>query len=456
MENLSYFGERFELKLLNQIIGKRLLKGKEIFRDVEFGLTLLPILNESHFSINTSKVLLNIIKEYYVKYHSIPFYDTIREIYSIGNKDKQIFFQFLDDIENVAIENIDHIRNSAKTFIQQQNFFSSVKTIEKQLKEGKISSFDEAVDKVRKSIEINDLNKKPLILNSETFKTVDDTSRVPISTGLGQAFDSALSGGPSRGDLCVVGAGYGVGKTTFSAVACSHAFLQGKTVFYAYFEGAQDQLISKFQAHWTGLEINETRKKRNKDLVEMECKAYLQKGEKMGGKLIIKKFDAINTYWSNVEQTLFYIEKVLGNKIDLIVIDYLECIKSEEHYGDKSYLSGPEVLRKIENSIDADHFNCGAWVLIQGKKDTYGVKDLDPTMLGGSVDLLKIAHVLITIGKDHNQMMDGKANINFWKNRLGDGRVKFEDVVFDNAKVKIKVEDFNIVTSFEKNKKDKT
>lgn len=454
-KNLSYFGEKFEIKLWNQIVGKRILKGKEIYRDVEFGAMLLPILKQEHFSNSASKSLFKIVKGYYDKYRSIPFYDTVREIYSSQTQDREVFFQFLDDIENVAIENIDHIRNSAKTFIQQQNFFTSVHSIEKDLKEGKINSFDEAVDKVRRSIEINDLNRKPLILSSESFTSVDDTSRVPISTGLGVAFDSALGGGPSRGDLCVMGAGYGVGKTTFSVIACSAAFLQGKTVLYAYFEGAQDQLISKFQAHWTGLEINETRKKKNKEFVESQCKAYLKRGEKVGGKLIINKFDTINTYWSNIEQTMFYIEKVLGHKIDLIVIDYLECIKSEEQFGEKQYLAGPEVLRKIENAIDAEHFNCGAWVLIQGKKDTYGVKDLDPTMLGGSVDLLKIAHVLMTVGKDHDQMTSGKGNINFWKNRLGQGRIKYDDVIFDNAKVKIVVEDFNIVNTFEKTKKEK-
>ena len=451
--NLSYFGERFELKLWNQVIGKRILKGREVYRDTDFGFSLLPILKQSHFSITYSKILLKIIKEYYDKYRSIPFYDTIREIYVKDNQDKIAFFQFLDDVETAVIENIEHIRNSSKNFIQQQNFFNTVRQVEKDLKDGKISSFEDTVDIIRRSIEINDLNKKPLLLSSDTFATVDDTTRVPISSGLGLSFDMALSGGPSRGDLCVLGAGYGVGKTTFAAVASSAAFLQGKTVLYIYFEGAQDQLLSKFQAHWTGLEINDTRKARNKQLVEMQCKQFLKKGEKEGGKLIIKKFDAINTKWENIEQTMFYIERVMGLKLDVILIDYLDCIKGDNEYGEKGYLAGPEVLRKIENAIDEDHFNCAAWVLIQGKKDTYGVKDVDPTLLGGSVDLLKIAHVLITVGKDNEQMVGGTANVNFWKNRLGHGRIKYENCIFDNAKVKIKIEDFNLVSTFEKSPK---
>lgn len=456
-QNLSYFGERFEIKFWNQIIGKRLLKGKEVFREVDFGLMLIPVLKVSHFSFSQSKTLLLLIKEYYERYRSIPFYDTLREVYASNPKysdDKETFFQFLNDIENVVIENVDYIRGSAKFFIQQQNFFVTVREIEKKLKEGKTSSFEDIVNDVRKSIEVNDLNKKPLLLNSETFVPVDDNTRIPISTGLGVSFDSVISGGLSRGDLGVVGAGYGVGKTTYSAVVCSAAFLQGKTVLYIYFEGAQDQLISKFQAHWTGLSINETRKKGNKAIVGMECKKFLKKGENVGGNLIIKKLDAINTKWSDVEQTMFYIENVMGKKLDLLVIDYLDCIKGDKEYGESTYLAGPEVLRKIENAIDEDHFNCAAWVLIQGKKDTYGVKDVEPAMLGGSVDLLKIAHLLMTIGKDSEQMTNQSANINVWKNRLGDGRVKYENTIFDNAKVKIKIEDFNLVTTFEKKKKE--
>ena len=455
-QNLSYFGEKFEIKFWNQFIGRRILKGREVFRETDFGTDLIQILKPNHFILKESKVLFGIVNEYHEIYRGIPFYDTIREIFSSKNESgREYFFLFLDDIENVAIENIDHVRNNAKNFIQQQNFFNTIREVEQRLKNGKLKSFDEAASIVQKSIEVNDVSKKPLVLDSETFKTVDDSTRIPIPTGLGPSFDSVLSGGPARGNLCVLGAGYGVGKTTFSVVTCSKAFLEGKTALYIYFEGSQDELISKFQAHWTGLEINETRKKRNKEMVEMECKKYLKKGEKNGGKLIIKKFDAINTKWDNIEQTLFYIEKVLGNKIDLIVIDYLDCIKGDKEYGDKNYLAGPEVLRKIEHAISEERFNCAAWVLIQGAKDSYGVKNLEPTMLGGSVDLLKIAHVLITVGKDFEQTSNGKANVNFWKNRLGTGRLELSDVLFDNAQVKIKVEDHNIVSSFEKTKKNK-
>jgi hypothetical protein len=74
-------------------------------------------------------------------------------------------------------------------------------------------------------------------------------------------------------------------------------------------------------------------------------------------------------------------------------------------------------------------------------------------MLSGSGDLQKITHVMMTIGKDEEQILSGKANINIWKNRLGSGRVKFDDVKFDNSRVKIKVEDHNVTSAYEKNPK---
>lgn len=455
IQSLNIFGEKFEIKFFNQLIGRRLMKGKELYRDIEYGVSMIDILKATHFSLSSSKILLEIIKEYYVEYRSIPFYDTIREIYSSKyGTEKEIFFQFLNDIEHVVIENADHIKDNARTFIQQQNFTHVVETVKNEWKKGKIKTGDEAIEKVRKAVEVSNSNTRPLVITNESFKLVDNTSRVPIPTGLGKSFDDAISGGPSRGDLILMGAGTGVGKTTFSAIVATKAFLEGKTVFYAFFEGTQNDLFSKLQANWSGFTINEALNVRNKDVIETHCRGVLSKGEAAGGKLIIKKFDAIDTKWSNIEQAMFHIEKVQGYKLDLIIIDYLECIKGDKaDYGEKDYMAGPEVLRKIENSISAEKFNCAAWVLLQGGKNTGGIKDLEPRMLSGSGDLQKITHVMITIGKDEIQMSEKKANINIWKNRLGEGRVKFEDVKFDNSRVKILVEDFNITSAFEKNAK---
>lgn len=453
--DLGVFGEKFEIKFFNQLIGRRLLKGKELYRDVEYGVSMIGILNPKHFSLPFSKTLLEIIKGYYVEYRSIPFYDTVREIYSAKyGTDREVFFQFLNDIEHVVIENADHVKDNARNFIQQQNFIHIVESVKNEWKKGKIKDGDSAVEKVRKAIEINDTSKKPLLISSETFKLVDDTTRIPIPTGLGKPFDDAIKGGPSRGDLILVGAGTGVGKTTFSAVIATTAFLEGKTVFYAFFEGTQNDLFSKLQANWSGFSIDESMNVKNKHIIETHCKSILRKGEEVGGKFIVKKFDAIDTHWSNIEQALFHVEKVQGYKLDLIIIDYLECIKGDKNdYGDKDYLAGPEVLRKIEDAISETNFNCAAWVLLQGKKGTHGIRDLEPSMLSGSGDLQKITHVMMTIGKDEEQILSGKANINIWKNRLGSGRVKFDDVKFDNSRVKIKVEDHNVTSAYEKNPK---
>lgn len=457
MNNLSYLGERFEIKFLNQIIGSRFMKGKEIFRDAQYGMSVLGILTPEIFNLSYSKTVLNIIKNYYEKYHTIPFYDTLNELICTTIKDadeKETLNQFLKDINTVIVENKEHIKNSAKTFIQQQNFALALENAQKELRNGKMDSFVAAADLIRKSIQVNDITQKPTQILSDEFEVVNDESRNPISSGMGDPMDKAMNGGLSRGEMGIFGAGYKVGKTTYGMVQATKAFSLGKTVLYIGFEDTEQQLRSKLQACWTGLEINEARKIKNKEFVEKTCKKFIKKCEDNGGKLFLKKFDPINTKWGDIESYLYYMENIMEVKIDMLIFDYLECINSNKQYAaEQWYLVGPEILREIENAIQPSRFNCAAWVFLQGKKDTYGVSDVEPTELGGSVKILQIGHILITVGKSQEQVTNGRANINIWGSRLGVGRMQFKDCIFDNARVNIKIEDENMVGDFQKNKK---
>lgn len=453
---LTYLGEKFEIKLLKEIIGKRFLKGKEIYRDSQYGFSILNILEEKHFNLEYSKILLRIIKEYYAKYRSIPFYDTLKELIAINySNQKDILYQFLSDVDSVIIENVDHIRDSGKTFIQQQNFSAAVKEFEKRLKLGQVKSFEEGVDIIRRAIQVNNINQKATIISSDTFTVVGDETRMPIPSGIGVCFDKRLNGGLSRGDLGIYGAGTKVGKTTFAVSQVSEAFKNGKTVVYCYFEGKEDEeIIGKLQASWSGLTINEAKKIKNKAMVEMECKRFIKNAEDRGGNLIMRKFDSLNTKWADIENFLYNLEKIDGYKIDMVLIDYLELVQPTKQYGENNWhQAAPDILREIENVIAKDKLNCACWVFIQGTKNTNGISDLDLLMMGGSAKIAQIAHVIILVGKSFEQGANGTANLNIIGSRIGDAPVRFKDIKYDNARVKIYVEDENIVTDFQKPKR---
>lgn len=457
-QNLTYLGEKFEPKFWKEFIGRRIEKGKEVFRDCNFGLSILNILEEKHFHLEYSKMLLQLIKKFYEKYKTIPFYDTLRELVSTEfPNQKQTFYQFLSDVESVVIDNSDFIRESAEGLIKQQNFSAAVKEFEKRLKLGKAKSFEEGVDLIRRAIQVNNSLNKATQIKSESFEVVTDANRIPIPTGMGKCFDDRIKGGLSRGDLGVFCAGTKVGKTTFAAIQASQAFKEGKTVVYIYFEGKESsEIIGKFQAVWSGLTIDESKVEKNKSYVTKECKKFIKNAEERQGKLFLKKFDSVKTTWPQIESFLYNLEIVEGNKIDMVLIDYLELIQpvTDRDYGDKVYDAHADILREIENLIDEKRMNCAAWVFVQGTKDTNGKEDLTLENMGGSRRIPQIAHLLVMVGKSFEQAEKGLSTMKILGNRLG-YTAKFKDIIYDNAKVKIYVEDVNIVNTVEKPKKKK-
>ena len=68
-KNFDYLGNTFQLQLLNQIIV-----------DKEFAQSIVDVLEPSYFDNKYFKIILQMIKEYHVKYQSTPNFDTLEQI----------------------------------------------------------------------------------------------------------------------------------------------------------------------------------------------------------------------------------------------------------------------------------------------------------------------------------------------------------------------------------------
>ena len=68
-KNFEYLGSVFQLQLLNQII-----------IDKEFGRSIIDVIESDYFENKYFKIIIQMIKEYYVKFEHTPSFETLEQI----------------------------------------------------------------------------------------------------------------------------------------------------------------------------------------------------------------------------------------------------------------------------------------------------------------------------------------------------------------------------------------
>ena len=116
-----------------------------------------------------------------------------------------------------------------------------------------------------------------------------DDFRHPVGTGI-SGIDNITDGGLSKGELGVVLAPFGVGKSTVLTKFANTAYNLGHNVVQIIFEYNPKVIQRKHISCWTGIELNELSQR--KEEVQEKLKGF-----KTGrGKLIIKKEKKIHEY----------------------------------------------------------------------------------------------------------------------------------------------------------------
>ena len=215
-KNLGYYGEQYELKVLNQIIGTNIEKEKgKHRRECAFGRKLLPIVLPEHFTHDLAKRIVRFLKNYYKKTNSIPYYDTITEYIKtkvVDEMEQEMVLTYLRDIESTYVENKEFTQETALNFINTKNLYSAWKKIENEyIKKGKYDKFKDAAQIMLDAIvEMTEEERLEAFVAGDT-RDLDNVRGMIISTGI-KALDIDMNGGLGLGEFAIVVAGLKVGK----------------------------------------------------------------------------------------------------------------------------------------------------------------------------------------------------------------------------------------------------
>lgn len=431
---LEDLGPEFQLDLFHEIIV-----------DPKFGETVIETLDTVHFKTEAFQKILFQLKHYYNKHEgAIMTFPVLRSQINMEIPDMTFRAQILDtidEIENRTVTN-KNIQEYVTKFCKMQSLKHVIQEISKKVERGIVEEYDQ-IEKRLKDALIFKETQDSITLFQDMDNALSDDFRDPIATGI-DGIDQIIGGGLSTAELALVIAPLGVGKTTFLTKVANQAYLDGRNVLQIFFEDKEKAIQRKHFTLLTGIELSKISDPENRDLVKARLEGFKKTLNVSDGKknnLFLQKLPADGVTVTKIKNIIKKLNSK-GHKIDLLVLDYVDCISLEKEYAattNDEWASEGRVMRLLETMIEEVGVAC--WTATQGNRASTSVEVVKTENMGGSLKKAQIAHFIMSIGKTLEQKEAGVATISILKNRLGRDGMIFPNCKFDNGLLKIDTED---------------
>lgn len=350
--------------------------------------------------------ILNYIKIYGIGYNFEVLYDDLQDYVSDKESGivKEHLVQLISKIRNYSSINSNVIKSRAYEFFKRQSVKNAIKKVAKKWKQNDFESIQNLISDALKAGEPRVLGHDYL---ADIDKRLEKNFRKPITflSGLDNEFD----GGLSPGELGVVMAPTGGGKSMCLVRFAVSALLAGKKVVYYTLELEEPVIGQRFDAC-----INKVPLKHVWDYVDI-IKESAEDIAAKGGNLKIAYMPSgeasINTLKAHVTSLVRE-----GFMPDVIFIDYADLLKYTGDFKEKK-----DALTQIYESLRAwgMEIKCPIWSATQTNRSAFGESEFNLSSIAESAGKANTADVIIGIGRDPDQKNDLKANLLILKNRNG-------------------------------------
>ena len=421
-KNFEYLGNVFQLQLLNQII-----------LDKDFSQSIIDVIENNYFENKYFKIIVQMIKEYYAKYEHTPSFETLEQITKSELQQEiasKIVLDTIKKIKDSPIDGVNFVQEKALKFCKQQELQKVMTKAQKIIDGGEFENYDTLEELVRGALQVGEKNTNAMDVFSNIYQVLDDDYRHPIPMGI-PGIDKLLKGGLARGEIGVILAPTGVGKSTILTKIANHAFNLGNNVLQIFFEDNPKVIQRKHYTLWTKIHPDELSEKRDEVIKKVK-----DIEESMPNKLIMNKLPSDTVTMSQIKNQ---IRKMVadGNKIDMVLLDYIDCVVPDKNLGDE-WKSEGSVMRAFEAMCH--EMDLVGWTATQGNRSSISSEVVTTDQMGGSIKKAQVGHVIITVAKTLQQKEMKLATIAITKSRVGDDGVIFENCKFDNAMLDIDTE----------------
>jgi replicative DNA helicase len=435
--NFGYLGFSFQQSLI-----------KAIIEDKKYGETIIDVLESKFFDNNSFKFIMENVKELYKSYNKIPDYNTLAQkiMAEGGNKDSSKVH--VDTLESIKINEsqIEYVKDTALNFCKQQNLKRELKSVQSIIESGEFEAYNKIEEIIQKALQVGLSNDETTDVFHDIDGALEQDFRHPLPTGI-VGIDNLLKGGLGIGELGVVLAPTGTGKTTLLTKFANTAYNLGYNVVQIFFEDNPGNIKRKHYTIWS--EIAPDQQPEFKDTVKEKVEDAQSRST---GSLKLLKLASDNVTVSEIKNKIRKMNSD-GIKVDLLVLDYVDCISSDKSTNGEEWKGEGSVMRSLESMTG--EFEMAIWTATQGNRESISSEVVTGDQMGGSIKKAQIAHVILSIGKTLEQKEHNLATLTLLKSRIGKDGVVFQNCKFNNEFLVIDTESQNTLLGHEQDEVQK-
>lgn len=401
IDTLSKYGQSFQSKVVSALlVDDKLLD------------TLSEIMKPDFFESEPNQWIVDTIMDYHDEYKKPPSMDVFKvEVSKLDDKTlkKTIVDQLRHVYSQVGNVDFEYIKKEFTDFCRNQNL---KRVIMESVDLLKIGEYDQIQQKVEDAMKAGVNSELGHDYKEDFDKRMNIDQRTTVPTGW-KVMDDIMDGGLGPGELGVVVAPSGAGKSWCLSAIGAKAIEQGYSVVHYTLELNEEYVGKRYDTILT--EIPST------ELDEREADV-LKKVESIDGRLLIKYFPPKGVTYRRIEQ---HLEKMIaaGNKPDLIIIDYADLLLSHTQSADSTYREQGGIYVELRGM--GGEYEIPIWTASQASRGAINEEVIEADKIADSYAKVMHADFIISLSRMSNDKISNTARFHIMKNRFGVDGITF-------------------------------
>jgi len=379
LAKLVQYGPQFQIKVIGALLTQK-----------NFLINVSDSLEKEYFENQSNQWIIGKIQEYFQKYHTVPTIEVLAtEVKKMDNEVLKIAITegLREAYKESQSKDLEWVEAEFTNFCKNQQMKKAIMTSVDLLNMGDYDSIRTLINNALKAGEDKNIGHE-YDKDIESRYREDDRNPIPFPW---KTFNNLTQGGYGKGDLVLIFGNPKGGKSW--AVAAMGAF-------------------AGYDAIFTGIPVDQLEKHRDK-VSEIVTKVK--------GKVIIKAYPPKRASFDTIEAHIQQLETQHDFKPDLIIIDYLDYVRSKSKKGTKDEIDDVYIQAK---ALAAEK---GVPLVSPSQANRTGAGEaiLEGKHAAGSYDKIMIADILISLARGRKDRINGTGNWHIMGNRYGPDGLTF-------------------------------
>jgi replicative DNA helicase len=370
-------------------------------------------LEPDSFETDAHKFIVKETISYFLQYKDLPTLAVFKvKVDSIENDllKQSVVEQLRLVYQKISDTDLKYIKEQFLEFCKNQKIKNAIMESVDHLKSGQYDKIKHVVDIAMKAGMERNIGHEYMV---DIEQRMSQMARKTVKTNWTE-IDTLMDGGLAGGELGIITACAGSGKSWVLAKMGAEAMKQGKNVLHYTLELNENYVGLRYDACFTGIDFQNIRN--NIDIVK-------KKIAEVPGKLIIKYFP-IKTV--SAHSLKLHAERIqtLGTKIDLIIVDYADILRpSQSDRNSNSYSEAGGIYEELRGV--AGELQVPIWSASQSNRAAMDEDIIQANNISDSYRKIMTADFVISLSRKMSDKQANTARFHVIKNRFGPDGVTF-------------------------------